>query len=192
MYGLGTEIPCTASVRLVSLTRTHATQISWVQNIYYRTSTTEHLLQNIYCRTSTTEHLLQNIYCRTSTAEHLLQNIYYRTSTTEHLLQNIYYRTSTTEHLLQHCQLHDALRRDMWPEQRRHHDCRTSTTALPTTRCSEPGHVARTKTTEGQALCNMTLTRDKRSMCCTWFAHDCARATWAYALETVRGAVRRL
>ena len=22
----------------------------------------------------------------------------------------------TTEHLLQHCQLHDALRRDMWPE----------------------------------------------------------------------------
>ena len=22
----------------------------------------------------------------------------------------------TAEHLLQHCQLHDALRRDMWPE----------------------------------------------------------------------------
>ena len=39
----------------------------------------------------------------------------------------------TAEHLLQHCQLHDALRRDMWPEQRRHHDCRTSATALPST-----------------------------------------------------------
>ena len=39
----------------------------------------------------------------------------------------------TAEHLLQHCQLHDALRRDMRPEQRRHHDCRTSTAALPTT-----------------------------------------------------------
>ena len=38
----------------------------------------------------------------------------------------------TAEHLLQHCQLHDALRRDMWPEQHRHHDCRTSTAALPT------------------------------------------------------------
>ena len=33
------------------------------------------------------------------------------------------------------------------------------------------------------------VARDKRSMCCTWFAHDCARA---YVLETVRGAVRRL
>ena len=32
--------------------------------------------------------------------------------------------------------------------QRRHHDFRTSTAALPTTRCS----VARTDTTEGQAL----------------------------------------
>ena len=39
----------------------------------------------------------------------------------------------TAEHLLQHCQLHDALRRDMWPEQHRHRDCRTSTAALPTT-----------------------------------------------------------
>ena len=29
-------------------------------------------------------------------------------------------------------------------------------------------------------------------MCCMWFAHDCAHATWAYVLETVRGAVRRL
>ena len=29
-------------------------------------------------------------------------------------------------------------------------------------------------------------------MCCTWLAHGCARATWAYVLETVRGAVRRL
>ena len=35
---------------------------------------------------------------------------------------------------------------------RRHHDCRTSATALPVTWCSEAGHVARTKTTEGQAL----------------------------------------
>ena len=34
--------------------------------------------------------------------------------------------------------------------------------------------------------------RDKRSMCCTWFAHKCTWATWAYVLETVRGAVRRL
>ena len=33
---------------------------------------------------------------------------------------------------------------------------------------------------------------DKRSMCCTWFTHNCARATWAYELETVRGVVRRL
>ena len=24
--------------------------------------------------------------------------------------------TMTAEHLLQHCQLHDALKRDMWPE----------------------------------------------------------------------------
>ena len=29
-------------------------------------------------------------------------------------------------------------------------------------------------------------------MCCTGFTHDCARATWAYVLQTVRGAVRRL
>ena len=29
-------------------------------------------------------------------------------------------------------------------------------------------------------------------MCCTWFAHNCAGAIWAYVLETVRGAVRRL
>ena len=27
-------------------------------------------------------------------------------------------------------------------------------------------------------------------MCCTWFAHDCAWATWAYVLKTVRSAVR--
>ena len=37
----------------------------------------------------------------------------------------------TAEHPLQHCRLHDAMRRDMWPEQRRHHDCRTPTAALP-------------------------------------------------------------
>ena len=36
------------------------------------------------------------------------------------------------------------------------------------------------------------VARDKRSMCCTWFAHDCTRATWGYVLETVRGIVRRL
>ena len=36
------------------------------------------------------------------------------------------------------------------------------------------------------------VAHDKRSMCCTWFAHDCARATGAYVLETVCGAVRRL
>ena len=35
---------------------------------------------------------------------------------------------------------------------RRHDDCRTSTAAPPTTRCIEDGHVARTDTTEGQAL----------------------------------------
>ena len=29
-------------------------------------------------------------------------------------------------------------------------------------------------------------------MCCTWFAHDCASATWVYVLETFRGTVRRL
>ena len=33
---------------------------------------------------------------------------------------------------------------------------------------------------------------DERSMCCTWFALACTRATWAYVLETVRCAVRRL
>ena len=38
----------------------------------------------------------------------------------------------------------------------------------------------------------MTLTRDKHSKYCTWFARDCARATWAYVLETVCGAMRRL
>ena len=31
------------------------------------------------------------------------------------------------------------------------------------------------------------VAHDKRSMCCMWFAHDCARATWAYVLEMVRG-----
>ena len=36
------------------------------------------------------------------------------------------------------------------------------------------------------------VARDKRSMCCTWFAHDCAQSTWAFVLETVCGAVRRL
>ena len=29
-------------------------------------------------------------------------------------------------------------------------------------------------------------------MCCAWFADDYVQATWAYVLETVRGAVRRL
>ena len=33
---------------------------------------------------------------------------------------------------------------------------------------------------------------DKCSVCCTWFAHDCTWATWAYVLETVHSAVRRL
>ena len=33
---------------------------------------------------------------------------------------------------------------------------------------------------------------DRRSMCCTWFAHDCTWATWAYVLETVCGSVGRL
>ena len=36
------------------------------------------------------------------------------------------------------------------------------------------------------------VAHDKCSMCCTWFAHDCARATWAYMLETVCSTVRRL
>ena len=36
------------------------------------------------------------------------------------------------------------------------------------------------------------VAHDKHSMCCTWFAHDYACTTWAYVLETVRGAVRRL
>ena len=36
--------------------------------------------------------------------------------------------------------------------QQRHHDCRTSATARPTKRGSEAGHVARTETTEGQAV----------------------------------------
>ena len=36
------------------------------------------------------------------------------------------------------------------------------------------------------------VARDKRSMCCTWFSHECAQSTWAYVLETVHGAVRRL
>ena len=31
-----------------------------------------------------------------------------------------------------------------------------------------------------QVAHNMTLACDKRSMCCTWFAHGCAMATWAY------------
>ena len=43
-----------------------------------------------------------------------------------------------------------------------------------------------------QVARNMTLACDKRSMYCTWFAHDCARAIWAYVLEIVCGAVRRL
>ena len=38
----------------------------------------------------------------------------------------------------------------------------------------------------------MTFARDKRSISCVWFAHGCARATWAYVLETVRGVVKRL
>ena len=36
------------------------------------------------------------------------------------------------------------------------------------------------------------VARDMRLMCCTWSAHDCAWATWAYVLETVHGAVKRL
>ena len=36
------------------------------------------------------------------------------------------------------------------------------------------------------------VARDKRSMFCTWFVRDYARATWAYVLETVHSAVRRL
>ena len=40
-----------------------------------------------------------------------------------------------------------------------------------------------------QVARNMTLARDKRWKCCTWFVHDCAIA---YVRETVRGAVRRL
>ena len=35
----------------------------------------------------------------------------------------------------------------------------------------------------------LQVARDKCSM---WFAHDCTQATWAYVLETVRAAVRRL
>ena len=38
------------------------------------------------------------------------------------------------------------------PLQHRDHDCRTSTAALPAASCSEAGHVARTDTTEEQAL----------------------------------------
>ena len=37
------------------------------------------------------------------------------------------------------------------PMQRRHHDRRTFAAALPTTWCSEAGHVARANTIEGQA-----------------------------------------
>ena len=36
------------------------------------------------------------------------------------------------------------------------------------------------------------VARDKRSMCCTWFAHDCVQTTWEDVLEIVRGAVRKL
>ena len=36
------------------------------------------------------------------------------------------------------------------------------------------------------------VVRDKRSMCCTWFAHNYALAIWVYMLETVRGTVRKL
>ena len=43
-----------------------------------------------------------------------------------------------------------------------------------------------------QVARNMTLARDQRSMCCTWFANDCAWATWTCVLETFLGAVRRL
>ena len=43
-----------------------------------------------------------------------------------------------------------------------------------------------------QVARNMILAHYKYSMCCTWFAHDCARATWTYMLETVCGPVRRL
>ena len=33
---------------------------------------------------------------------------------------------------------------------------------------------------------------DKCSMCCMWFAHNCAQATWACVLEMVRSTARRL
>ena len=36
--------------------------------------------------------------------------------------------------------------------QRRHHDCRTSTAALSTTRCYEVGHMAGSNASEGQAV----------------------------------------
>ena len=36
------------------------------------------------------------------------------------------------------------------------------------------------------------IASDKRQICCTRCAIDCARATSAYIMETVRGAVRRL
>ena len=32
----------------------------------------------------------------------------------------------------------------------------------------------------------------RNTTCCTWLAHDCARATWAYVLETVHGAIAPL
>ena len=35
-----------------------------------------------------------------------------------------------------------------------------------------------------QVARNMTLARDKHSMCCTWFAHGCARATWEYVWDS--------
>ena len=38
------------------------------------------------------------------------------------------------------------------PIQRRHRECKASTSALPTTSCFEAGQVARSNTTEGQAL----------------------------------------
>ena len=95
------------------------------------------LLMSLRCAHATQTPWQQNIYC--STANYMM--LWGRTCGQNNA------DIMTVEHLLQHCQLHDALRWDMWPEQRRHHDCWTSTAALPTTWCSEAGHVARTTQT---------------------------------------------
>ena len=51
------------------------------------------------------------------------------------------------------------------------------------------GVTVSTSTFVPRSLCTMLhITRhvacDMRSICCTWFAYNCARATWAYVLET--------